>query len=605
MNEARPVERITPPPSGSDDSDAEGFGGETIVVRPPNLEAQPSEQEVSIPTQRRSQRQPKRGQNFNRGPVRAMLASMEAPQTLKEALESEGSTHWREVWVSEVDSLARNNTWRLEPLPPGRQAIGCRWLFQRKEDGRYKARLVAKGYSQCEGVDFMETFAPVAKFNSLRSLLALVCENNWELEGMDVKTAFLNSELEERVYMDIPEGLEIDTPAEVTNQQIACRLIKSIYGLKQSPRAWYGKINTFFHNHGFHRSERDHNVYIHSFFKLILFLYVDDLVITAPRLEDGDWIRGLLHEECAMTDLGPLTGFLGMEICRNRVLQNLHLSQQRYIDNILDRFGMSMAATVSTPSDPHVRLPASPADHVADSINQQRYQAAVGSLMYAMIGIRPDIAFALSIVSQYSYNPGPSHCTAVRRIFRYLSGTRTHGIMYGAGDCGGYTDADWGAGEDRKSIGGYVFLINGGAISWASKKQTSVASSSTEAEYMVLTQGIKESLWLGNLLADIGALKYRKAIQQIQGDNQGALALSKNSEYHARTKHIDIQYHLIRQHVEQGTIELSYCPTHEMTADIFTKPLPRPQFEKHVLGFGLAKCPDRQNDKFRKLNSYE
>jgi len=190
-------------------------------------------------------------------------------------------------------------------------------------------------------------------------------------------------------------------------------------------------------------------------------------------------------------------------------------------------------------------------------------------------------------------------------IFRYLSGTRTHRIMYGGGDCGGYTDADWGAGEDRKSIGGYVFLINGGAISWASKKQTSVALSSTEAEYMVLTQGVKEFLWLGNLLGDIGALKHRKAIQQIQGDNQGTLALTKNPEYHARTKHLDIQYHFIRQHVEQGTIELSYCPTHEMTADIFTKPLPRPQFEKHVLGLGLAKCPDRQNDKFRKLTTYE
>jgi len=288
---------------------------------------------------------------------------------------------------------------RLEPLPPGRQVIGCRSLFWRKEECRYKARLVAKGYSQREGVDFTETFAPVAKFNSLRSLHALVCENNWELEGMDVKTAFLNSELEERVYMDIPEGLEIDTPAEVTNQHIACRLIKSIYGLKQSPRAWYGKINTFFHNHGFHRSERDHNVHIHSFFKLILLLYVDDLVITAPRLEDVDWIRGLLHEEFEMTDLGPLTVFLGMEIRRNRVLQCLHLYQQRYIDNILARFGMSTAATVSTPSDPDVRLTASPADHVADMIYQQRYQAAVGSLMYAMIGTRPDIAFALSTVS--------------------------------------------------------------------------------------------------------------------------------------------------------------------------------------------------------------
>lgn len=162
-------------------------------------------------------------------------------------------------------------------LPPSRQAIGCRWLFKRKEDGRYKARLVAKGYSQREGVDYTERFAPVAKFNSLRSLVTLVSENHWEHKGMGVKTAFLNSEVEETVYRDIPEGLKVKEPARHADQRIVCRLVKSIYGLKQSPRAWYAKINQFFVDHGFERSEQDHNVYIDTIFKLILLLYVDDL----------------------------------------------------------------------------------------------------------------------------------------------------------------------------------------------------------------------------------------------------------------------------------------------------------------------------------------
>jgi len=185
-----------------------------------------------------------------------------------------------------------------------------------------------------------------------------------------------------------------------------------------------------------------------------------------------------------MTDLGPLTVFLGIEIRRNRQLRRLHISQQQYIQTILTRFGMSNAAIISTPANPHVHLTTLPADHTVDSINQERYQSAVGSLMYAMIGTRPDISFAVSAVSQYSTNPGPMHWTAVRRIFRYLSGTRTLGVHYGGGYCGGYTDADWGSGDDRKSIGGYVFMVNGAAVSWASKKQASVALSSTEVEYM-------------------------------------------------------------------------------------------------------------------------
>jgi len=221
---------------------------------------------------------------------------------------------------------------------------------------------------------------------------------------------------------------------------------------------------------------------------------------------------------------------------------------------------MSNAAIISTPADPHVHLTTSPAAHTVDSINQERYQSAVGSLMYKMIGTRPDISFAVSAVSQYSTNPGPMHWTVVRGIFRYLSGTRTLGVQYGGGYCGGYTDADWGSGEDRKSIGGYVFMVNGAAVSWASKKQASVALSSTEAEYMSLTQGVKEALWLGELLADLGALRHKSEIRQVQCDNQGAIALTKNPKYHARTKHIDIQYHFLRQHIESGSIQLTYCP---------------------------------------------
>jgi len=379
-----------------------------------------------------------------------MITNIQEPQTLAEAFARDDGPQWREAWVSEVDSLARNNTWRLEVLPPSRQAIGCRWLFKRKEDGHYKARLEAKGYSQRAGVNYTETSAPVAKFNSLRSLLVLVSEKDWEREGMDVKTAFLNSKVEETVYMDIPEGLNLKEPTTHADQQIVCQLLKSIYGLKQSPRGLYRNIKRFFVDHGFERSEQDHNVYIHTILKRFLLLYVEDLVIMALSLEDVNWMRSLRHEEFEMTDFGPLTVFLGIEIRRNHQPRSRHISQQEYIQTVLTRFGMSNTAIISTPADPLVHLTTLPADHTIDSINQERYESAVGSLMYAMIGMWPDISSAVSAVSQYSTNPGPWDWTAVRRIFRYLSGPRTLGVHYGGGYCGGYTDADWGSGEDRE-----------------------------------------------------------------------------------------------------------------------------------------------------------
>ena len=219
--------------------------------------------------------------------------------------------------------------------------------------------------------------------------------------------------------MDLPEGLLTNTTKQSSGTRMVCELRKSMYGLKQSPRTWYGRINGFFITHGFQRSKQDHNVYVHKICKLILLLYVDDLVLTAPSMEDIAWIQRLLHDKFEMTDLDPLTSFSGMEIQRHCPTRILHLSQQRYINSILERHGMSESSPISTLADPHVRLLKSPPDHKADSVNQQQYQSAVGSLMYTMIGTRPDIAFAVSAVSQHNNNPGAAPWTAVRRKFRY------------------------------------------------------------------------------------------------------------------------------------------------------------------------------------------
>src|SRR5205807_9116357 len=374
----------------------------------------------------------------------------------------------------ELSSLRKNETWVVEELPDDRTAIGCRWLFKKKDDGRYKVRLVAKGYGQKLGVDYQEMFAPVAKFTTIRLLLALSCESNWDIQGMDVKTAFLNSELEETVYMEIPEGLLIPTAKESREygRPTACRLLKSIYGLKQSPRAWYGRIYNFFIANGFRRSEFDHSLFINYERQVILLLYVDDLVLAAPSQDQIGWIRRRLHAEFEMTDLGELRTFLGLEIKRNRTLRTLHLSQSKYIEKILEAHGMRHCNPATTPADPHVQLEKSSEDFVASAEDKKDYQSAVGSLMYAMLGSRPDISYAVSKVSQYSTNPNATHWAAVKRIFRYLAGTSTRGLLYqGQGTGKGYSDADWGSADDRKSIGGCTCLLNGAAICWNSNQQ--------------------------------------------------------------------------------------------------------------------------------------
>jgi len=289
-----------------------------------------------------------------------------------------------------------------------------------------------------------------------------------------------------------------------------------------------------------------------------------------------------------MTDLGEIQSFLGLEIEGNRSCRTLFISQTQYIHRILHHHGMRDGNPVNSLGDPHIRLKKSSPTFEATDRESRRYQSAVRLLMSPMLGTRPDIFYAISNVSQYSTNPNPIHWTAVKRIFRYLAGTWNRGLYFGIQEMGmGFTEADWGSGADMKSIGRFTFLLNGAAISWSSKKQSTVALSSTEAEYMTLTQPTKGSIWLQVLLLDLGARKHIPEIAHILIDNQGALALAKNAEFHARSKHIDIRYYFIRDHLETGKIILSYCLTNENTADIFTKALPGPAFTKHNLGLGL------------------
>ena len=436
----------------------------------------------------------------------AFHTSIDEPLTVTEAMGRDDSwKDWKEAMESEFQSLIDNKTWELVPLPKGHKSIGCKWIFKIKysSDGsveRYKARLVALGYLQKEGIDYTETFAPVAKMTSIRTLLALAATDDAEIHQMDVKTAFLNGDLEEEIYMNQPQGF-----ITKGKEKMVCRLFKTIYGLKQSPRAWYKKIDKYFESIGLKKSYADPNIYVlkNDMLYLIIALYVDDLILVSNKLRFLLTTKADLSKSFDMKDLGELHYILGLQVIRDRPCRMLYLNQAKYIRSILQRYGMEDCKSLATPLDANSKLSKDMAPLTDEDINAMvgvPYQNAVGSLVYAMIGTRADIAFAVGVVSQYMANPGPRHWVAVKRILRYLKGTMDDVLRYGGSYSNlqvvGYCDADYAGDIDsRKSTTGYVFLLNGGAISWNSKKQPTVALSTTEAEYMAATHAAKEAIW--------------------------------------------------------------------------------------------------------------
>ena len=503
----------------------------------------------------------------------------EEPTTYREA-----TTHptrakeWEKAIMDEYNSIMRNNTWRLVPRPANRQIVTCKWVFKHKKDQfgritRLKARLVARGFSQVYGIDYLDTYAPVAKLASIRILFAIAASLDLEIHQMDVVAAFLANTLHEEIYMEQPEGFIDDGD----DTDMVCKLGKSLYGLKQSARLWNQKLDRYLRKIGFIQTNVDHCIYVNNDTGVIVAMWVDDLIIFGKDSVGVDLLKLQLKMKFEMKDMGELQYFLGIQVLRDRKNKMLQILQLGYINMILERFGMQNSTPVATPIATGTKLVRSTEE---STVNQKQYQSNVGSQMYAMLCTRPDLAYAISQISQFSSNPSIIHESAAKRVLKYLNGTRNFGITFD-GKRGlvleGYSDADWGAGEDRKSISGYVFTLAGGAISWSSKKQATTALSTTEAEYIALVQAAKESIWIQGFLKELGYTVANSNL--IYGDNQGSIALANNPEYHARTKHIDIQYHFIRECVQNNKIALTYCPTADMVADGMTKALAR---EKHL-----------------------
>ena len=570
---------------------AQGAGQQNAPIVQAGEEEQ---QVVAQPVLRQSERVTRAPDRYIPSLDYVMLTDCDEPSCFKEAMLREDKLKWEKAMQSEMDSLHKNSTWELVHLPAGKRILPCKWIYKKKitdsaSKPRYKARLVAKGFKQQEGVDFEEIFSPVVKMTTLRCVLALVAQQDMELVQMDVKTAFLHGDLREDIYMQQPEGFE-----EKSKENMVCKLKKSLYGLKQAPREWYHKFHSFMLSQGYKRSDTDHCLYTKQAKDgslLILILYVDDMLIAGKNIDEIAALKSKLNATFDMKDLGEASHILGMRIVRNRDKKVLFLSQSSYIDKVLKRFNMEKGKTLSAPLAPHVKLslndcPKSDAEKA--EMAKVPYSSAVGSIMYAMICTRPDIAYAVGVVSRYMSNPGKKHWEAVKGIMRYLNGTRDVCICFGSkGTCvEGYTDADYAGDMDkRRSTSGYVFMFTGGAVSWRSRLQDCTSMSTTEAEYIAASEACKEAIWLARLVKDLGITV---EMPTLHCDSQSAIMLAKNPVFHAKTKHIDVKYHFIRDMLEDKLMELVKVHTDDNPADLMTKGLPSERFAhcRALMGVG-------------------
>ena len=505
---------------------------------------------------------------------------------------------WREAIETEINALAANDTWEETRRPLDTNVVTSKWVFTVKyapngSVDRYKARLVARGFTQVYGEDYTETFAPTLRVDSLRILLALMALEDMEAEQVDVNNAFTESDLKEAIYMHSPPGMELK------NGRVL-RLLRSLYGLKQSAREWNRKCDKALKKLGFKQTEADPCVYFRESDDSIVGVYVDDLLILAPRGKNSV-IEGIKHDLRKMfkiKELGEVKRILGMQITRIRSKRTVYIDQTAYIEKFLHEFAMEQdrVRPTTVPMNGYEHLHKTTIDD--EPGDSQGYAKRVGSMMFAMVYSRPDICFALSKLSQHMSNPGAHHDIAVKQTLRYLRSTSGLRMKYGPTKKDGqevakiYCDSDYAADIDsRRSVLGYVAMLGGGAVSWSSKRQKSVSTSTTEAEYMALSSASKQALWMRQFFTDINRMSYIGSngyTFRICEDNTGAINLVDNAQIHERSKHIDVAAHFIRELVEYSKIKIRYVNTKRMIADGLTKPLTKDSFERFRSMLGLG-----------------
>jgi hypothetical protein len=503
------------------------------------------------------------------------------PKNINEAIKDES---WVIAMQEELNQFVRNDVWTLVPQPKSQTIIGTKWVFRNKMDEngivyRNKARLVAQSYNQQEGIEYAETFAPVARLESIRILLAYACAHNFKLFQMDVKSAFLNGVINEEVYVAQPPSfIDFEKPNYVY------KLKKALYGLKQAPKAWYDRLKTFLVDHKYTMGLVDNTLFTKKKDShiIIVQIYVDDIIFGSTCQELCVDFSKIMHDEFEMSMMGELNFFLGLQI--KQIEDGIFFNQYKYIKDMLKKFVLEDSKPIKTPMSMETKLTK---DEESESVDSTKYRGMIGSLLY-LTASRPDIMYSVCLCARFQEDPKTTHLEAVKRIFRYIKGTTHLGLWYPKGtgiDTIVYADSDH-AGDyvDRKRTSGICTFVGHSLTSWFSKKQTALAISKTEAEYISAGKACQQALWKKQALVDYG-------IQlndiTILCDNKGAIDLSKNPVQHARTKHIEIRHHFLRDNVQKGNISIEKVSSEDNIADILTKPLKREPFNLLRLGLGL------------------
>jgi len=553
--------------------------------------------------------------------VAAAIKRLETPtpETYSEAVKCNGADDWRKAMDKEMKSCEDAGTWkrvRRADLPADANVIPCKWVFKLKNDEtgtvtEHKARLTPKGFRQKKGVDYDEVFARTGMYKTMRVGLALTAAWGHELDQMDVPSAFLNAPIKEELYMEMPEGYR--------EEGMVFKLEKALYGLKQAPRNWYILVSTFLQlkdkagKEQVQRAMNTLNEILHMgftasvsdpclFFRktatgrlILIFLFVDDFQISYHANDREEWgaLKKLLVDRFRTKDMGESKWILGMRIQRDRLAGTITLDQELYVSKALEKFGLSECKTASTPAV-SAQETENDEDGAGAPADKEKYMEIVGTLLYATISTRVDISYAVQKLTRHMQAPLKRHMVAAERVMRYLSGLKELGLLFGRIHGVGkqeqqlrdslqlsveaFADADWANDKlDRKSITGWVAKVNGDVVSWASKKQRTVAQSTCEAELYAEAAAMNEVLWLRGLLAELKLDV--KMPSTIFGDNQSAIALSEHGVKSERTKHVDVKYHFITDEISKGAVQVKWVPSAEQQADIFTKALAAPVFE--------------------------
>lgn len=514
----------------------------------------------------------------------ALLATVE-PRTFQEATKSNESTQWWEAMKKEHNSLLKNETWKVVSRPSNTQVLRGKWVYKIKENIKtkeklYKARYCVQGQDQ----DVTDTFSGVVDSSTWLLLLALSVVSGLQCHQVDIDTAFLYGKITDTIYVELPEGFK--------QGNMVALLHKALYGLKTAPKTWFKRLRDWLLSQGFTQSKSDSCVFFKLNPILWIVVYVDDLLILAKEDKVVEGFKSQLKNEFSIKDIGPITKYLGMEVYKTK--DSITLTQKAYISKILDTFGMTNCKPTKLPFNPSLKLEKPPEGYVAPDELRANYCSMVGSCVHLECRTRPDISYAIYELTRHMANPTEQHVTAAKSLLRYLKGTKDWGIQFSIKNKDrphnrlqfqAFADADFANNKDRHSLSGLILMAANGPIWWKTQRQSTIALSTTEAEYYGYTPLAKRAMWVYGLLEELGVQHLIQKPIQLFGDNQPAIQATKDAT--KRSKHFDIKYHFIRELIENEQVAIHYTPTETMKADGLTKPLSYPQFDKFRQQIGV------------------